>query len=187
MDGKPVVGVRVVAIAAPPPSESAGTGSIRNAEMLSLGQTDDQGRFRLERLPAGRYYIVADRLDSPIFYPGVTNIADAKIVTVDANAVLQNQDFQLRAPLSFRVRGRVIREGGHSAGTQVSLSVSIMATAITADIAPDGSFEFPSVRPGTYQARILPRLNNLPAVSVSVTDKDISGVEISIPLSAVTP
>jgi protocatechuate 3,4-dioxygenase beta subunit len=176
-DGKPIANIRVVAIAAS--EDPTQRNPTRNAEMLSLGRTDADGKYRLENLPAGRYYIVADSLDSPIFYPGVTVAAGAQIVTLEANAVLEKQDFQLKSPFAFRVRGRVIRPEGEAGGMQVSLSTGGAAALITTTAA-DGSFEFPTVRPATYQVRVVLRPNNFSPVSVTV-NKDISDLELRAP------
>jgi hypothetical protein len=50
--------------------------------LAGLTQTDSDGRFRLENIPPGRYYIVLDPLDVPSYYPGVTKPDRATIVTV---------------------------------------------------------------------------------------------------------
>jgi hypothetical protein len=181
-DGSPVTGVRVGAFAVSTLPSNAPL-STSDAAIMSLSQTDAQGRYRLENVPQGRYYIVADWTNSPIYFPGVALASDARVITIAGNAALENQDFRLSQPMWLKVRGRVIREG-HRAGSQVILSGN--GPALTANIAADGSFEFPVVRPGVYQARVAPRLNALPAIPVTVRDKDISDLELTIPLSAVT-
>jgi hypothetical protein len=46
-------------------------------------------------------------------------------------------------------------------------------------------FEFGSITPGTYQARITPGLSSLPPIAILVGDRDIRGLEFTIPLSIV--
>src|SRR6185436_12895734 len=90
-DGAPAIHVRVAAM--PVSTEAIGPG---NAMMLvALGETDDSGRYRLEEVPAGRYQVVAGRVDSPTFYPGVAEIALATVVTVTAGNEVAGIDFTI--------------------------------------------------------------------------------------------
>ncbi|HET9943332.1 MAG TPA: carboxypeptidase-like regulatory domain-containing protein, partial [Terriglobia bacterium] len=59
-DGKPAADVRVGAVDIDDPSASS---------LLSVTQTDAQGRYRLINIPAGNYYIVAGRLNNLKYYP----------------------------------------------------------------------------------------------------------------------
>src|SRR5688572_27464981 len=65
-DGQPAVGVRVSAMAVPDPGMPATGGTA----LVSLGMTDSAGRYRLESIPPGRYYVVAGFVDGPTYYPG---------------------------------------------------------------------------------------------------------------------
>ncbi len=53
------------------------------ANLLSVAETDAAGRFRLTDVPAGRYYIVAGRLDNLTYYPGGTDRTKATEVVVE--------------------------------------------------------------------------------------------------------
>jgi hypothetical protein len=65
-EGGPAAGVRVVAMVVP----GVGRGGPNAPSVLaSLTQTDKDGRYQLEDIPPGRYYIAAGALDSPTFYP----------------------------------------------------------------------------------------------------------------------
>lgn len=86
-------GIRIAAVAA---SESE-TGRA-NSVILSFAQTDSAGRFRLEGIPPGRYYILAGSLESPSYYPGVHTLSAATDVTVADRTVANTQDFRFVPP-----------------------------------------------------------------------------------------
>jgi hypothetical protein len=120
-DGRPAFGVRVAALAKPESQNEALTG----ADLTSIAQTDEQGRFRLEDIPAGQYYIVAGRVDLPTYYPGTSQMESATVVRVNAGTAQAGLDFSLsnnsfrtaatdefRAPSGRRaVAIRVVTEG----------------------------------------------------------------------------
>src|SRR5262245_54521177 len=67
-EGQPASQIRVSAIAVP---ESVAP--VNNATaMVSIAMTDNEGRYRLENVLPGRYYIAAGLVDFPTYYPGVT-------------------------------------------------------------------------------------------------------------------
>src|SRR5688572_7979166 len=84
-DGRPAAGVRVAAMVVPE------TGSEPSA-LAVISQTDSSGRYRLEAVPPGRYYIVAGRIDAPSFYPAGTNMSAARAITVTAGAAIDGID-----------------------------------------------------------------------------------------------
>src|SRR5688572_29302245 len=80
--GSPVAGVRVAVVPA----------GDRNAdELLSLGQTDDAGRYRLEVIP-GRYAVLVGRLDCPTYFPGTKQRNDAKELSIAAGSATDGLD-----------------------------------------------------------------------------------------------
>jgi hypothetical protein len=182
-DGKPVAGVRVGIMAIPEGNTAEGS-----AALLSLSQTDDDGRYRLENVPTGRYFVVAGSVDAPVYFPGVRRAADAVPVMVSGSATIKDRDFHLTSPLTLRVRGRVIGEGRGSP-TQVILSSRTVGPAnpvpTPALISPDGTFEFPRVYPGRYEVRVQPARNFAP-VTLVVDEADIHDLQLEVPLSAVT-
>lgn len=124
--------------------------------LTSIGQTDEAGRYRLEGVTPGRYYIVAGRVDLPTYYPGAITQSEARVITVSDGSGLVGMDIALAsaaAPGRLKVSGRVTREG--MPGTpplaqRVQLiTIGVPATK-TANIAPDGSFELTDVSPGAY-------------------------------------
>jgi hypothetical protein len=116
--GKPAAGVRVGATV-PPDSTSD---PFFAAALASIAETDAEGRYRLENIPPGRYYISAGRVDLPTYYPGTPSVREATIVSVAAGATRSNVDFALdvvsvgRAAVSFL---------GASGPVGLTLSVSI--------------------------------------------------------------
>jgi hypothetical protein len=121
--GKPAAGVRVSAVVPP----SSATDEFRATAMASLAETDAEGRYRLEAVPPGRYYISAGRVDFPTYYPGTSVLAEGSLVLVTTGATVSNINFVLRdessgravisglgmrTPQGFNVPVSVIVEGG---------------------------------------------------------------------------
>jgi hypothetical protein len=78
----------------------------------SLTETDVNGGYRIA-LPPGRYYIGSGSVVSPTYFPGTTNLAEARIVTVGANATIPNIDFGSFVPAN-RAPGASRAPGGFS-------------------------------------------------------------------------
>ena len=70
--GSPAAGIRVAATALPDPADPTPASAL-----VSITETDAEGRYRLENIPAGRYYITAGRVDLPTYYPGTVDVAPA--------------------------------------------------------------------------------------------------------------
>jgi hypothetical protein len=73
------------------PTDPAGT-----AALVTIGETDDAGRFRLENVPPGRYYISAGRVEMPTYFPGTLEVAAGKIITVASGATVTDVNFRLK-------------------------------------------------------------------------------------------
>ncbi len=56
----------------------------------SLAQTDEQGRYRLENIPPGIYFITAGRVTLPTYYPGTLDMLKGTTVSIAASAVVTN-------------------------------------------------------------------------------------------------
>lgn len=103
--GRPAVGVRVTAMAVPQSPLDA----ISSFSMVSLSETDINGRYRLENIPPGRYYITAGSVDNPTYFPGTMDLAGGSIVSVADQANISGIDFvqqdsSVRAPNTLSPR-----------------------------------------------------------------------------------
>jgi len=94
-EGAPQAGVRVAAMVVPGVPESGASA------LVSITLTDERGRYVLEDVPPGRYYIVSGNVAEPTYYPGTFTPAASSIVTVSAGSALSGYDFTMRpAPAS---------------------------------------------------------------------------------------
>jgi len=90
-DGSPAANVRVVAMIPPDsPDDVAGI-----ASMAALAESDENGRFRLENVPAGRYLIAAGRIDAQTYYPGFLDVAKASKILVTVGSIASEINFTL--------------------------------------------------------------------------------------------
>jgi hypothetical protein len=96
--GFPAEGIRVAAAAAGDPADPTPGG-----KLMSLAETDKDGRYRLENIPAGRYYITAGRIDLPTYFPGTLDVTGGRIVIINAGSDISGFDFVLKD----ESRGRV--------------------------------------------------------------------------------
>jgi hypothetical protein len=91
--GKPVPKVRIAAVAVP---DSVG-GTLDTAAMSALAETDNEGRFRLENVPPGKYYVAAGAVSLPTYYPGTQAMPEGRIVAVGAGANITDINFSMQA------------------------------------------------------------------------------------------
>jgi TonB family protein len=156
-EGSPVVGVRVVALETAYP----------RLNIAGQTETDRTGRYRIENLPAGEYFIVADPFNIPSYYPGTGNRDDSSPVSATASAVLSGIDFKfVRSSGVLRVvRTRSVgqtRLAGVLVDTQgrglpnftVMLSSSDTDTRLWAVTDASGSFEFRSPTAGDFSMEV---------------------------------
>jgi hypothetical protein len=134
-NGTPAAGARIVALA----EKELATGQ----STLRIATTDSQGRYRLEDVPPGRYFIATGPLTRLTYFPSVTNQAQAVVVTVPTGGKVADIDFRLT---TVRVSGRA---SGGGSGRDLRLGPGDNAPAST--VAADGSFLFENVSPGTYR------------------------------------
>ena len=175
-DGTPAAGLRIAAQAVHDDSSANRSPNV----MAAIAQTDSAGRYRLDAVPAGRYYITAGLVDFPTYYPGVVEMGEAKAVAVKGDAGLTGIDFTIPRLQALKVSGRIFLEGNRAlaANQQVALVWAPIPTRqqgrLTQMVIPgaDGSFEFTNVVPGTYRIGLSP-LNGSQPQQIRVEDKDI--------------
>ncbi|HET9217600.1 MAG TPA: carboxypeptidase-like regulatory domain-containing protein, partial [Terriglobia bacterium] len=184
-EGQPAAGVRVSAMAVPDAGFPANSGTA----LVSIGTTDNQGRYTLENVLPGRYYITAGFVDLPTYYPGVSAVSGATVVNVLSGTPVTGINFAVTNNLGVTVRGRVRRATGTGGvGGQPIAMIGGNRPIQQATTAADGSFQFQRVLPGTYQLTS-PGAAGRPSqpVSVVVGDQDVTGLEIVvIPTATVT-
>jgi len=172
IDGTPAVSIRVMAMAITEPAAAAAGVAVA---IVSLSETDSAGRYRLENIPAGKYYITAGLTDLPTYYPGAVAAATAKVISVAPGSITNGIDFSMQRGTGVRVAGRlaVLPTLKPSTPARAMLSGAAPPTIDTA-IKEDGTFVFPTVRPGTYTLRTSVGLN-APA-QIVVNDRDVNVV-----------
>jgi len=85
---------------------------------------------------------------------------------------------------TYKNSGTVVREDkldAASAANQNQIRIQGPTTLIVT-IGAEGKFEFPNVRPGSYQVVVGPRIT-MPPVTLVVSDKDVTDFRVVIPLS----
>jgi hypothetical protein len=89
---RPAVGVRV-AVMVQPENPADVTSA---ASLVSIAETDDAGRFILENIPPGRYYITAGRVELPTYFPGTLEIGAGRIVTIAPGVTVSGVNFAIK-------------------------------------------------------------------------------------------
>jgi len=160
-------------------SNGTGAAGVRRAAIVTSGAT-----FAAE-LPAGSFRVAASGL------PAGFSIRSMTAATTDL----------LKEPLNIRVgeTARVaitlavaspppwVRVSGHVTGrvgplpvNTIRLSGNSLAGVLTASVNSDGSFEFPKVLPGQYEARALPSTVRI-AAAIVVGNAEVRDVTLAAP------
>jgi sarcosine oxidase gamma subunit len=138
--------------------------------------TDDRGEFRLFWLPPGKYYLAvtppgvpAATSPSKTYYPGVGDIALARMVTISGGEDMGGMDIPILSGRSFKVSGQVnslipppptqLGAPGVSAAGLFILNRDVVAPdnvngrqAANVPLLPStGQFEISNVLPGAYE------------------------------------
>jgi hypothetical protein len=172
-----------------------------NGYNIVEGRTDSSGRYRVENVPPETYYIATGFADAAIFRPGTSDLRSARTLTTTPATLLNTLDFTIpRQPPGVPVRGRVTALGGTpAAGANVEVLVSAppvftfssfglptrnLNTRITTNA--DGTFEAPAVLPGDYSVVAYDSGVRTNALSITVTDQAVSGLDFVIPMAALS-
>jgi hypothetical protein len=133
-----------------------------------ITETDGAGRFRLENVPPGRYYIMAGFVDYPTYYPGVIAAANATVVEIAAGKVVENLNFSL-------ARGKGVKVSGRLTGPVIPAAVPItlfstVSSVLQTESGRGGAFEFANVPQGAYTLRA----PGFIPVNISIDDKALA-------------
>jgi len=148
--GKPAVRVRVGAITQP---ERQGELAEASA-MASIAETDEAGRYRLENVPPGRYYIAAGRVDFPTYYPGTQALGGATVVAITPGAVVSGIDFPMQ---------------NSSARVTPEMTFGVLTFAVPVKVTVDGGGKLPVFSPNGF---VVIRMMNV--VTGAQTDEPIT-------------
>jgi hypothetical protein len=169
-EGRPQAGKRVAARAA-----TAATGL---DPLVGIGTTGETGRYRLEA-SAGRYYVVAGLLDLPTYYPGFTELQNARVVEVGARATVTGIDITMASPIGVRVSGRAVLPAGWPAPTgQRAILTNATGFRGETNVESDGAFEFSRIPPGAFNLSI--SFASTAPHRIAVSDKDLTGIEVQL-------
>jgi hypothetical protein len=183
--GLPAAGVRVAAM--PVPRE----GDTNAPTLAGLTLTDSNGRYTIETLEPGTYYVTAGRVDSPSYYPGVGAVSAAKSILVAAGAIISGIDFKTVQPLTHVVSGKVVLQPGQKLvpGSAPPRMILTGAASLEAPLSSDGNFEFSRLQPGQYTLRLSADAFSVPmpvAVEGRVTGIEFRPAAVSVSGSVVT-
>jgi hypothetical protein len=177
-DGKPAIAVRVAAIQAPPPNIRPADGQNYYASVspASIAVTDDQGRFRLTRIPPGRYYVVAGIVGHATYYPATTDIDAATVLTVEPNARMEAIDFKLLTAAGSRVRGRITPPPASGRQERAVVSGVELGEILEAPVNADGTFELGRIPEGEYLLSFFPPPPGMASIPFQVTGQDVAAL-----------
>ena len=127
--GAPAAAARVAAMTVPGDGQALSEGSA----LVSIAQTDRSGRYRLEDIPPGRYFIVAGPIARLTFHPGTTEQRAATIVTIGRDGTTRTGlDFALDAVSTLTsgivccsFAGQIVTEDGSPLPNVVTFSLNI--------------------------------------------------------------
>ena len=158
----------------------------RGPEMLSAASTNDLGEFRIPRLQAGAYFVLAvirsrdddpaEALPLPTYYPGVASIDQAQPVTVERGQTVSAIDVVLLDAAANWVSGMVVDASGQPVD-----SGGISIRHVSVDSGPGDAFTQVR-RDGTFRTRLPPgdyeleAFSSRPGVSGPRSDDQLFGV-----------
>ena len=144
------------------------------------GLVNDLGEFRVGNLPAGQYFVFAQKFEMGMpgnelpampgkpdvrqvrtFFPDATNMESAAPVTVTAGQIASGMDIHLQKVPTFHVRGKIAGYIGHFNAESLMLNViprqqgSMMMFGSHSNVNKDLTFDLPGIAPGSYSLNIV--------------------------------
>lgn len=177
-NGTPAAGVRIAAVPVSDDTDKTDAGVL-----VGISQTESDGRYRLENVPPGRYYIFAGLVDFPSYYPKAASLDQATAIVVEAGATTSGIDFAMAHPAGLTIAGRL------AVPSTMKISfTNVILTSQTARgsgafsqqvlVGPDGKFEFQRLSPGDY--RLTSTILGSTPLTVRLIDTDVLNTEIRI-------
>jgi hypothetical protein len=188
--GDPVQGATVALLAPRFAARGRSLVSVTKSE-----PTNDLGRFRLVGVEAGEYVVAGTaatagpyRLPgySTTFFPGVSSVADASLLTIAGGDEPPAVDITLLPGRAATIAGTALASNGEPYRGRLQIAGSERSGALAAPslqtlARPDGTFEFPNVAPGDYVVQTIDRGalgGEFAHQFVSVADRDIRGLSL---------
>jgi len=166
-DGTPAAGVRVAAMA-------AGAG-----DLIAFTLSDNAGRYKIDDIPPGRYWIAAGLIGSFTYLPGTTDEDKATTVSVAAGSTTEDLNFKLAMAAGVRIRGVVGIPASNFPKTRMATLTGTESEPKDAVVNDDGSFEFRGVLPGKYTIEFSPTAQE---ISLTVADTNIDSIKVKAPV-----
>jgi hypothetical protein len=174
----------------------AGDDALGDTVLESIALTDSDGRYRLENVSPGRYHVVAGRVGSLLYHPGLPGPFGATAIVVAVGQTIEVPAMVLRRT---NITGRVVDAITGAARRVESLTLcceripvtapsSTFAafvnptpvSAFSAQVRDDGTFLFTPVPPGNYYLRAADASIVTIAQPVTIGTDDVSGLEIKV-------
>jgi protocatechuate 3,4-dioxygenase beta subunit len=139
---------------------------------VSYVRTNDLGEYRIYGLPPGRYYVgiappVADSVPRPragrsfgaSYFPGASNIAEARPIDLDAGQERLDADFALVVSRPLKATGVVVDRLGRAVPGGSVYAMQPMGRggffiAARGEVQPNGAFAIENLAPGSYTLSI---------------------------------
>lgn len=182
--GRPVPGA--IVIASTPPNVGGGSGT-----RLYQGSSDADGRYRVQPMRGGSYFLLVTRGDEQLSLTGFLGTLHFDLVNVPENEVIQ---FDIVDPSASaaRVYGRVLDagrpvEGGVLTAANFESENLLGVDFKLAQVRRDGTYEFAGLAPGDYQFSYQggPGRGGQVRLSVEVPDRPEWPFDVQLPQGGV--
>jgi hypothetical protein len=180
IDGVPAVATRVVVIAAPAPGNAAvNLNYFELAAPVDRTLTDNEGNYRMQGIPPGRYFVLAGALPNGTYYPNADKPENADVVNVPPGEEV-TIDINLTHKLGGKVSGRINADMAKLGPRSATLTGPPLEDLLEVPVKPDGTFEFGHVPPGNrYLVSLWPATSGIASYPVTVNQTDVSGVQLT--------
>jgi hypothetical protein len=172
--GAPATSIRVTAIAAD------------DGAIVASALTDNSGRYRLDDVPAGNFFIAAGLVTSPTYSPGTSDKSAASAIAVTSGARITNLNFKIKPASGGSISG-VVTGLPLKPSRELLRLFRITLTGpglrdrggiLEVPLKDDGTFEFRSLPAGEYMLSIN---NTIDAINVPIFNANVEGVKLPAP------